>query len=70
MIKYGEKEGVEFDEENYNKAEKAILTRLKANIAQNLYDRSKFYEIINDLNSELQVAIDILQDGDEFSEIK
>ncbi|CAG5083245.1 S41 family peptidase [Parvicella tangerina] len=70
LIKYGEKEGVEFDEENYNKAEKAILTRLKANIAQNLYDRSKFYEIINDLNSELQVAIDILQDGDEFSEIK
>lgn len=70
LIKYGEKEGVEFDEENYKKAEEAILTRLKANIAQNLYDRTKFYQVINDLNTELQVAIDILQTGNEFDEIK
>ncbi len=70
LISYGEKEGVEYDDESYKKAEAAILTRLKANIAQNLYDRTKFYEIINDLNSELQVAIDILKSGDEFDQIK
>lgn len=70
LIKYGEKEGVEFDEENYEKAKEAIQIRLKANIAQNLFDRSKFYEIINELNTELQVAIGILQNGDEFDKIK
>lgn len=70
LIKYGEKEGVEFDEANYEKAKEAILIRLKANIAQNLYDRTKFYQVINDLNSELQVAIEILQNGNEFDEIK
>ncbi|MCB9187773.1 MAG: PDZ domain-containing protein [Flavobacteriales bacterium] len=70
LIKYGENEGVAYDETGYEEAKTAIHTRLKANIAQNLYDRAKFYEIINELNSELQVAIEILQKGDEFDKIK
>lgn len=70
LIKYGENEGVEYDDESYKAAEEAILIRLKANIAQNLYDRTKFYEIINELNDELHVAIELLQEGDEFEQIK
>lgn len=70
LIKYSENEGVEFDEVSYEKAKEAINIRLKANIAQNLYDRTKFYQVINDLNTELQVAIAILQEGNEFDVIK
>lgn len=70
LIKYGENEGVEFDEAGYEEAKTAIHVRLKANIAQNLYDRTKFYEIINELNNELQVAIELLEKGDEFDKIK
>lgn len=70
LFEYAEKEGLEYDDEGYKKAEKVILTRLKANVAQNLYDYHKFYEIINDLNDELQEAIRILQSGKEFKVIE
>jgi carboxyl-terminal processing protease len=70
LIDLGEKEEVPFDKDSYKKAEQTILIRLKANIAQNLFDQSKFYEIINDLNDELQTAIKVLEDGKEFDIIK
>lgn len=70
LIAYGEAEGVEYDDASYHEAEQTVLIRLKANMAQNLYDRTKFYEIINDLNSELQEAINILQSGKAFDVIE
>ncbi len=70
LIDAGELEEVPFDKEGYKKAEQTILIRLKANIAQNLYDQSKFYEIINDLNDELQVALEVLKSGKEFDVLK
>ncbi len=70
LIKMGEAEDVPFDKENYEKAEKTILIRLKANIAQNLFEQSKFYEIINELNDELQVALKVLDEGKEFDILK
>jgi carboxyl-terminal processing protease len=66
LIAKGEKEGVEFDKEGYQKAEKTILVRVKANIAQYLFGPASFYEIINDLNESLQVAIKVMQDNKEF----
>ncbi len=70
LIDMGEAEEVPFDKENYEKAKETILIRLKANIAQNLYEQSKFYEIINELNDELQVAIKVLEEGKEFDVLK
>lgn len=70
LIDLGEKEEVPFDKDSYKKAEQIILIRLKANIAQNLYDQSKFYEIINELNDELQVALKVLKSGNEFDVLK
>ena len=69
LFKYAEEEGLEYNEEQFLAAEKTIKTRLKANIAQNLYDYRKFYEIINDLNSSLQEALKILKEGDEFNQL-
>lgn len=69
MFDYAEKEGLEFDEEGYKKAENTIVTRLKASIAQNLFDYRKFYEVINDLNGSLQEAIKILETGDAFEQL-
>ena len=43
---------------------------MKANIAQNLYEQSKFYEIINELNDELQVALKVLEEDKEFDILK
>jgi carboxyl-terminal processing protease len=66
LIAKAEKEGVEFDKEGFQKAEKTIAVRLKANIAQYLFGPASFYEIINDLNETLQVAIKVIQDNKEF----
>jgi carboxyl-terminal processing protease len=66
LIAKAEKEGIEFDKDGFQKAEKAITVRLKANIAQYLYGPASFYEIINDLNESLQVAIKVMQDNKEF----
>jgi len=69
LFKYAEEEGLEYNEDEFLAAENTIKTRLKANIAQNLYDYRKFYEIINDLNSSLQEALKILKEGDEFDQL-
>lgn len=69
LIKYAEKEGLEYNEEGYNEAKEAITIRLKAQIAQNNWDFSNFYQIINELNPIYNKAVEILHDG-TFSKIK
>jgi carboxyl-terminal processing protease len=66
LISYAEEEGLEFNQESYKKAENTINIRLKANIAQDLYDYKRFYEIINELNESLQKSIELLKDGKAF----
>ena len=66
LISYAEEEGLEFNQESYKKAENTINIRLKANIAQDLYDYKRFYEIINELNESLQKSIELLEDGKAF----
>lgn len=63
LINHADKEGLEFNKEQYVKSEKVIKTRVKAMVAQNLWDYRKFYEIINDLNNSYKKAIEILEDG-------
>ena len=58
-----------FNEKEFNDAKKTIEIRLKANIAQDLFDYKKFYEIINDLNSSLQKALEIINDKEAFSNL-
>lgn len=66
LIKYAKSEGLEFDEEGYEEAKSTIQTRLKANIAQNLFDFSKFYEVNNALNKPLQEAIKLIENNEAF----
>lgn len=64
LIKYAEKEDLEFDEEGFNEAENTIKTRLKAQIAQNIWETRYFYEIINELNTTVNKAVEILKYGE------
>lgn len=66
LIRYAKSEGLEFDEEGYEEAKSTIQTRLKANIAQNLFDFSKFYEVNNALNKPLQEAIKLIENNEAF----
>lgn len=69
LISYAESEGLEFNEEQFQKAEKTISIRLKANIAQDLFDYKKFYQVINELNSALQQSLKIIEDKEAFSQL-
>ena len=69
LIKFAEEEGVKFNEKEFNDAKKTIEIRLKANIALDLFDYKKFYEIIIDLNSSLQKALEIINDKEAFSNL-
>ncbi len=69
LIEYAKAEGLEFNEEQYTKAKFVIHTRLKANIAQDLYNYSKFYQVINNLNNALEKSLELLKDDKAFSKL-
>lgn len=51
--KLAEKEGIEYNEEEYTTSKKLIQTLIKARIASNLWDSSKFYPIYNEAENEI-----------------
>lgn len=50
---FAKEEGVEYDEEGYTTSKKLIQTLIKARIASNLWDFSKFYPIYNETENEI-----------------
>ena len=66
LINFAKKEGVEFDKSQFEDSKNTIEIRLKANIAQDLFDYKRFYEIINELNAPLQKSLEILKDNKGF----
>lgn len=70
LIVFASSEGLEYNKDQFKAAEKVIQIRLKANIAQNLYNFSKFYEVNNALNQPLQIAVDLLEEGSLFKELE
>ena len=69
LIEFAKDEGINFNENQYNESKKTIEVRLKANIAQDLYDYKKFYEIINELNITLQKSLEIINNDKAFSNL-
>jgi carboxyl-terminal processing protease len=69
LIEFAKDEGINFNEKQYNESKKTIEVRLKANIAQDLYDYKKFYEIINELNITLQKSLVIINNDKAFSNL-
>ena len=69
LIEFAKDEGINFNEKQYNESKKTIEVRLKANIAQDLYDYKKFYEIINELNITLQKSLEIINNDKAFSNL-
>ena len=61
----GEKEGVKFNEEQYQKALPLIKTQLKALIARDLWDMTEYFRVMNTTNESVQKALEILN-SDEY----
>lgn len=60
---FAKKEGVEKNDKQYEISKNIIQTRLKADLARNLYNNDAFYEIINTLEPAYNKAIEVLKNG-------
>lgn len=57
------------DEEEYYYPDEDIRVQIKALIARNLWDVNAYFRVINELDEELETAIELLQEGDMFTNL-
>jgi carboxyl-terminal processing protease len=69
LLDLAKKEEVEFDEEQYLKSKPLITLQIKALIARDLFDTSEYYQIINDDNTSLHEALQIINRPDVYQKI-
>ena len=55
-------EDIEWNEEEFEKSKKLILTQLKALVARDLYDGAAFYRIINDIDDIFSKGLEVISD--------
>lgn len=58
------------DEEEYYYPDENIKVQIKALIARNLWNVNAYFQIINKLDDELKSAVELLEEGSMFSELK
>ena len=61
LIEEGKKEGVAFNEEQFQKSEPLIKLQLKALIARDLWDMNEYYHTINVVNESVNKAVELLE---------
>lgn len=61
LIAEGEKEGVKFNEEQFEKSEWLIKLQLKALIARDLWDMNEYYHTINVVDECVNKAVELLE---------
>ncbi|MCM1348496.1 MAG: S41 family peptidase [Firmicutes bacterium] len=65
----GEKDGVEFNEEQFETSRPLILTNVKGLIGRDLYEQSTFYRIVNDESPTFREALKIITDKAEYNKL-
>lgn len=58
------------DEDKYYYPDENIKIQIKALIARNLWDMNAYFQVINRLDDELKSAVELLEEGSMFSELK
>lgn len=66
----GEKEGVKFDEEQYQKSLPLIKVQLKALLARDLWDMNEYFQVMNETNESVRKAVEILNSGEYQQKLK
>ena len=65
-----EKEGVKFNEEQYQKSLPLIKTQLKALIARDLWDMNEYFRVMNTTNESVQKALEILNSEEYLKKLR
>lgn len=70
LIDYATKEGVEYNEEQYNISREGLMVIVKGLIANDLYDEEGiYYRIVNDLSPVYKEALRLINDTDEYNRL-
>lgn len=69
LISEAEKDGVKFDEQQYNISKRLIKKQIKAYIAGDVWEVNEFYKEINSENEVLQKAIEIFKTPNAYEKI-
>ncbi len=69
MVEAGKAEKVELNEEQYAKSKELLRTFLKAAIANDLYNTSAYFQVVNDRNDIFQEALRIINDDAHYKKL-
>ncbi len=69
MVEAGKAEKVELNEEQYAKSKELLRTFLKAAIANDLYNTSAYFQVVNDRNDIFQEALRIINDDARYKKL-
>ena len=69
LIKEGEEEDIERNDEQLAASEKLMMTQLKALIARDLFSTSEYFETINSLSDDYTKALDILSAKKDYAQL-
>ncbi len=64
-----QQEDIEWNDEDFEKSVKLILTQMKALIARDLYDSSAFYRIINDIDDIFSKGLEVISNDKLYNKI-
>ena len=67
LVELGDKLGVKYDEEGYNRSEVLIKTIAKASIARNVWGRESYVPVINDINVIFQEALSLFDEAETLA---
>jgi carboxyl-terminal processing protease len=67
--KVAEQKTVEWDDEQFERSEEWIKLRIKAMIAQNVWNIDKFYQVVMKEDKMIEKAVEIINSKKEYEEI-
>lgn len=67
LIQLGRNNGVDYDAEQFGRSRELIRTVVKAWIAQSVWDREKFYPVINEVNEAYKMALTLFDKAEALA---
>jgi carboxyl-terminal processing protease len=67
LVALGEKFGMPYDQEGFEKSEKVIKAIVKASIARNVWGRESYYPIMNEINEIYLEALKLFDEAEELA---
>lgn len=69
LVERGERDGVKFNEEQYETSREYMRAIVKALLARDLFEMRSYYRVMNDLNPTYREALRVISDTEEYNRL-